>query len=146
MKRSTLALAFAPALALSLVACGGSNAATSSAAATTSVATSTAETASVATSISVATASQTTTSSTAEQAPITATPEKEVTADDAKETALAAVGATEADVSDLKVELSDDRDDPHYDVDFVFNGMEYSVEVSSLNGTLNGIDIETVND
>ena len=53
---------------------------------------------------------------------------------------------TEADVSDLKVELSDDRDDPHYDVDFVFNGMEYSVEVSSLNGTLNGIDIETVND
>lgn len=134
-----VALAVAAALIapLSLVGCGGSQPAADSS--STEKTEKVEETKTEDTTTTTGTTEQT---GTTEGAPVTATPTNETDADGAKAAALAAVGLTEADVTDLSVERDTDESDPHFDVEFKSGGMEYSVEVSAFDGTINSIETE----
>ena len=56
--------------------------------------------------------------------------------DAAKSAALSHAGLTEADVTNLKVELDTDDGTVHYDVDYKSGGLEYEYDIDAHNGNV----------
>ena len=60
----------------------------------------------------------------------------QISAENAKQIALADAGLTESDVTELKAELDTDDAVAHYDVDFKAKGMEHDYDIDANTGAI----------
>jgi uncharacterized membrane protein YkoI len=129
-------VAGAMAASLALFGCGGQQASSSAASTSSSSSTSSASSAQStsqqqAPAETTADSTSSTTSSTTTQAPAS-----QISAENAKQIALADAGLTESDVTELKAELDTDDAVAHYDVDFKAKGMEYDYDIDASTGAI----------
>ena len=65
-----------------------------------------------------------------------------ITADEAKNIAFEKAGVTEADVTDLEVELDEDNGVKYYEVNFDVNNTDYDYDIDAITGEIIGEDID----
>jgi uncharacterized membrane protein YkoI len=138
MKKTIAGVMVAGAMAasLALFGCGGQQASSSAASTGSSSPTSSSSSAqSNSQQQAPAEASASSTSSTASST-TTQTPASQISAENAKQIALADAGLTESDVTELKAELDTDDTVAHYDVDFKANGMEHDYDIDANTGDI----------
>ena len=61
---------------------------------------------------------------------------EQITAEQAKQTALKEANLSESDVTGLKVEFEDDNGTQKYEVDFSANGVEYDYDIDADTGKI----------
>lgn len=75
-----------------------------------------------------------------------AMPQFAITIDQAKQTALNAVGMNASNVTFTKQKQDYDDGMPEYEIEFVANNMKYEFEISGVNGTILKQEIESIYD
>lgn len=71
-------------------------------------------------------------------------PQFAITLDQAKQTALNAVGMSAANVTFTKQKQDYDDGMPEYEIEFVANNMKYEFEVSGMNGAILKQEVESI--